>query len=485
MAFQAFKPQAQQPKPAHGEAQRRFPRDGSGNAMAKSQFISRLLISVGTAAVLAGCGGGGGGGADAPSGPSETPQGGGSTPVVGVQPLVQGDDAFLFQVGSALAAEGALDRLAGGEKLFAAWNPRNPQTALKPGMKVQFFGDAPGCSDTLDEGPVTTGLDADYAEGVARTTIATAAVGARRWVPSGATPACDAALRERDGPSMVHLNADGTLGGVGLYTTTGPQADGRPGFLRPYSAAGQNGRGANAAITGTFVAFRQPWFAEDPVQPWTGTSATARVLSVQSIGAALAGESLAASTDVQVKQQMSADFINVECAKAGITAARPCQLEYLADTAIVRAGVDDWATVAWFQQGRVWFDPGQGGAPVVSGPLKEAGRATTDADSGLPLFVSQGAASRHGAFRNQTFDLRIPFAHLQNALRIVVGRKLGRAPADVTEAQIAAMWGARWNDPSAWALLSTNIGQEVHNPLADAKAYVGGAFRKLYVGPQS
>jgi len=110
------------------------------------------------------------------------------------------------------------------------------------------------------------------------------------------------------------------------------------------------------------------------------------------------------------------------------------------------------------------------------------GQSVTDKDSHLPIFTSQGAATQHAAFKDQNFDLRVSFDQLANVMRIVVARKLGVSPAQVGDGDLAATWGARWNDPDAWVLLNSEVGQEVYNPLTDRTAYLGGSFKQLYVG---
>jgi hypothetical protein len=301
-------------------------------------------------------------------------------------------------------------------------------------------------------------------------------------VPSGDTAAC-AASNLQEGPSMVQVDARDAGGAIGLYTDGGAQSGSTTAFLTPYGAAGQNGAGANANILGTFVNFRQAWGAADPIQPWLADG-TARVVSVQSVGATATGDATRPSEYVQVKQQVSVTFLNVACAKTMLSTATPCQIQYLVNTAVQRTGVGDWSQVGWFNAGNVWFDPGQGGIPVVTGPIKAAGDATTDAASGLELFRSEGNPTQHGAFQDVGFDVRIPFADLQNAARIVAGRKLGIDPAAVDDAQMAAQWGAAWADPGQWVLLSSEVGQEVYNPYPAKAAYIGGSFSRLYVGPQ-
>ena len=95
---------------------------------------------------------------------------------------------------------------------------------------------------------------------------------------------------------------------------------------------------------------------------------------------------------VQAKQQMMATFLNRDCMNE--LTGKPCQIQYLFNTAIARSGVTDWSAVSWFQNGGVWFDAAQGGIPIVDGPIFASGKTTADAKSKLPLFVSQGSATQ-------------------------------------------------------------------------------------------
>lgn len=459
---------------------------GSFSATRQAGLTSLLAVAL----LVAACGGGGGSGTD------EAPQaGGGGTdgtggvdggtqppPDVGgsTGPTPQdGPDALYFRPSSALAAAGALDRVSGGNALFAAWNPKDPKTALKPGMKIMFFGQAQGCAGGT-EGPLTALSDSRLAKVAGLTTLPHAAVlPALRWTPSGHASGCDTQAQDRDGASAVFVNADDNAGAVGMLTTSGKQDDGAAPFFGPYSAAGQNGAGANAYITGTFINFRQAWGAADPLQPWTGT-ASARVRSVQSLGAVQLDTT--GGKAVQVKQQMMATFLNRSCMKE--TSGQPCQIQYLFNTAIARSGVSDWSQVAWFKSGDVWFDPAQGGIPIVDGPIYGSGSITSDSKTKLPLFVSQGSATQHQAFSGRTFDVTIGFDQLTNVLRIVAARKLGVEMSTLTDSQLAGVWGSGWNRRADWVLLSGHVGQEVYNPNSDHKVQIGGGFKSLFVGPQ-
>jgi hypothetical protein len=436
-----------------------------------------VVLSLVTMAVLvAACGGGGGGSTEPPvsGGVAEQPQDGGDS--TGPAPQ-DGPEALYFRPAAALAAEGAVDRLSGGSKLFAAWNPNDPNSALKPGMKVMFFGSAQGCAPGT-QGPLVGLSDSRLTKIAALTSLPHAAAPqGLRWTPAAAA-ACDSEVQGRDGASAVFLNADDSAGAVGMLTTSGKQDDGKAPFFGPFGAGGQNGAGTNAYITGTFVNLRQAWSGADPLQPWTG-SAVARVRSVQSLGAVQLDT---AGPAVQAKQQMMATFLNTACQRA--LSGQPCQVQYLFNTAIARSGVSDWSQVSWFKNGDVWFDPAQGGIPIVDGPVHASGQMTTDSKTRLPLFVSQGSATQHAAFSGRAFDVTIGFDQLQNVLRIVASRKLGVELANLTEAQIAQVWGSAWNDRNAWVTLSGHVGQEVYNPSADHRVQIGGGFKSLYVGPQ-
>jgi hypothetical protein len=452
----------------------------------------RSTVATAVLALLAACGGGGGGGASPDAAPQGDTSGSDSAPTspppstpadagfVTIAPLSSSPDAFDVHVDSTYADPHTLDAVAGGP-LFAAWNPTGASDVLEAGMKIMFFGQAAGCG-ALDAGPVVHGNDNTFALAGSRAGLAPAIAGTQRWVPAGDTPACTSSSLQ-DGPSMVQIDARDSGGSIGLYTDGGAQDDGAAGFLTPWSASGQNGAGANANILGSFVAFRQDWAAAHPIQPWLADSA-ARIVSTQTVGATATGDATRPSEYVQVKQQVSVTFLNVACAKTMLSPTTPCQVQYLVNTAVERTGISDWSQVGWFNAGDVWFDPGQGGIPVVSGPIKTAGMATYDASSGLELFRSQGNPTQHASFTDVSFDVRIPFADLQNAARIVTARKLGVGATEVSDAQMALQWGPAWNQPGQWVLLSSEVGQEVYNPYPTRKAFIGGSFSRLYVGPQ-
>lgn len=455
-----------------------------GGLYYNSMRHSRLTtLAMAAAMALAACGGGGGDAAAVSTGsdtPAETPQG---VPVVSIDALPTDTQALHIEVDERMATPDYLSGLLGGGSV-AAWNLRDPRLAMAPGMKVAFFGNAPECAGDAANGPVVAGSDTEFATAQSLTGIANGAVTAQtRWTPSGAMASCNLDAQGKTGPNWIFVNPMAAGGGIGMLTQTGPDLTGKQPFLTTTSPAGIDGDGYNANGLANFVAFREAWNSADAIRPWRvaagQASGEARVVSRQSMGSAVVG--INDGTTVQVKQQTMVSLINTACQKG---VERPCQIQYLFNTSAVRAGVTDWEAQSPSGQGRVWFDVAQAGLPIVAGLVPAKGGQVIDPDSGLALYRSEGAATQHQSFSDQPFDLRIRFAELMNAARIVAARQLSVRPQDVTDAQMAQRWTAQWNDPEAWTLVSSTFGHEIYNAASTSRhAHIGGGFSNLYVGP--
>jgi hypothetical protein len=439
-----------------------------------------MLLSSVVLAVLAACGGGGG-----TETAYETPSGtDNSGTVVTIDALPTDTHAFHFEADQRLADPEYVRGLTGGDTV-TGWNLRDSRVTMVPGMKVAFFGIANGCVDGASNGPVAAGDDTEFLTKAALTAVPYGAVtNNSRWTPSGALDVCDADAQARTGPNWIFANPTASGGGIGMYTEVGPQSDGSKPLLAATSASGIDGAGYNANGLANFVAFRMGWNTDDAVRPWlsNGEVVPARVVSRQSMGAT--ATSADSGQTIQVKQQIMFSLINTECQKGTV---RPCQIQYLFNTAAVRSGLSsdaEWETHSPSRTGRVWFDQAQSQLPIVAGLVPAKGETVVDEDSGLPLYRSEGAATAHRAVTGQNYDLRIEWAQLQNAARIIAARGLGVSPASVTEEQMAARWTARWNDASVWTLVATTFGHEIYNDAADSKSsYIGGGFHNLYAGP--
>jgi hypothetical protein len=432
------------------------------------------------AALITACGGGGGGSPSSGSTGGEQPQGNTEDSGASTGPaLTLGNDSFYFKPELSMTQPGSLDHIAGGHRLSTAWNPNEANIALAPGMKVIFFGQAPNCDFPM-QGPVDTFDDTRLTEVSRLTAIAAASpTSTVRWSPSGRSVHCNATAQSQSGNAAAFLAADVSQGGVGLLTSTGSDSADAPPFFGQFSAQGQDGSGNNAFLQGSVVGFRQNIDAASPLRPWLATNKL-RVRSEQAVGSAKVdggnGEL------VQAKQQIGLSFLNKRCFAE--TSGRPCQIQYILTTAIYRRGVSDWSRMNWFKKANMLYDPVQGGIPVVDGPLYSSGTATQDAQYGLSVWTSQGSATRHDTFASRTFDVTISFEQLLNALKLTAASATHQSPDQVTDEQMATLWGSGWQDTSQWVLLSSDIGQEIYNPDVAFRAELGGGFRELFVGPQ-
>lgn len=460
----------------------------NGKGEQQSPSSGWKVLSVMSLAILAACGGGGGGGggdsgSTSGSGGSAEQPAGGTTTSLTIDALPTGTHALYVNVNSSWADLNTAATAVGGAPVMG-WNLRDVSKTMVAGMKVAFFGVSDLCDSDAANGPVVSGADAEFENAQSLTGVAATATRADlRWTPSGATSVCSAAAQNLTGPNWIFVNPADSGGGIGMLTQVGPDLKGNTPFLKATTSSGTDGNGYNANGLANFVAFRQAWNSANAIRPWVATSdgstVDARVFSRQSMGAADVGSAPGAT--VQVKQQIMVSLINTECQKG---TQRPCQIQYLFNTAAVRTGVSDWASYSPATQGRVWFDKAQAGLPIVAGLVPAQGKSVVDTDSGLTLYSSAGQESQHAAFSGQPFDLRISFVQLLNAARIVAARELGVSPSVVTDTQMAARWTSQWDQPSSWTLVAGTFGHEIYNDASSTvHSHIGGGLQSLYVGP--
>lgn len=434
-------------------------------------------------AALSACGGGGGG-TDTAAAQTEVAQAVVVVPAPVIDPLPTGLNSFHIKVDDSWADEANIQAQVGGS-IQIGWNMADPQRTMTPGMKVAFFGRTPTCTSEISDGPVGAGTDSDFSLASGRTGVATAQVtGSRRWTPTAQVAGCEA-VSDRSGPNWMYLNPAASQGGMAVYTTTGPDAKGQAPFLMPTGHAGTDGQGYNANGIANFVAFRHAWYSANAVRPWRnaqGATVEARFLARQSVGAMEVGADNGVAIS-QVKQQVMFTVINTTCQKTP-SAGAPCHVQYLFNTAAARAGVSNWDSYSPPTSAHVWFDQDQGSLPIIDGQVPAAGLAAQDTTYKQTLYRSAGYASQHQAFSELTFDIRISFAELMTAVRQLTAKRLVVDPSAVTDAQIAQLWGADWNNTDKWTLISTTFGQEAHNSEFETRrSWIGGGFSEIYAGP--
>lgn len=143
----------------------------------------------------------------------------------------------------------------------------------------------------------------------------------------------------------------------------------------------------------------------------------------------------------------------------------------------------------------VWMDPVQGNLSAVDGPLGENGQTTNYIDSfgnSYPLWASWGSPTLYDSTWSgiRTYQAEITFNQFLVSLRLATADYLrsvspsGAAvnPASVTDAQIAARYGADFKNPMNWVLTGVAVAHESYNPLWQTSSVVtGGGFTTLKV----
>lgn len=373
---------------------------------------------------------------------------------------------------------------AGG--VFAAWNATSRDAEgelLKPGMKILFWGAGKDCRKDASYGPVNGRPDM-LRNAPALTGIALDPTTTNRWSPSGDAAECSPTVHRESGPAFVHVNETPGSGGIGLFTHTGRQPGGSPAFWGPYGAEGQPGLSTNRSLEGTFVTFRFDWRGQAPVRPWSTETDRLTVRTEQALASIKfpPGDVYNVSGS-QLHQHFGATLVNIPCMEQR-QADSVCLIKFLFSGAVLRPGIRDWQHEKGFDVAGMMFDRAQRGLPVVFGPLKSAGGVTAArGHPDLDLWSSIGNPSQHSTFGFAKFGATISFSQLRNALAYVALRAAG--PERNTQnlaADIGKLYGPRWNDPSAWALVDTHFAQEVHGKGSGEEVYMGGGLKEVYAG---
>lgn len=404
--------------------------------------------------------------------------------------------ALIAASASAESLSATAFRYSGGQlgylarnQVYSAWVPSGP-AVHKPGMKVMFFGRAEGCNLLASNGPVKNEGNPRFGQALRLTGIPLALDGkGQRWAPSGDTEQCDKSVRQEVGDSFVHVSEDPANSGIGIFTFTGPDQNGRHSFFQQYDRSGKHGMRINANIQGTFAVFVFDWQKRNSVFPWAHggvapdqrlaefrTTQSVVTVSVEDAASAQSGE------PIQAKQQLIVAFINRNCIRSRESIERKCQLQYVFNVAVFRAGVKNWDGVKWFKNAGIWMDLGQGGIPIVRAPLGLDGVTSIEGSSGLELYTSRGEPSQHDIFKDKSFVVQMSFAQFKNALRSIAARQLKKKIHEMTTTDLINAFGTHWDDPDEWTLTSVNVSQEVYNPFRDVRSYIGGNIREIAIG---
>jgi hypothetical protein len=378
---------------------------------------------------------------------------------------------------------------------FTAWNPKGPGDLLAPGVKIDFFGAASTCDEQMDNGPVSN--SSHYSDrAIAEDTGLRVYPGIENdaWTPSSDPKHCSLEGKSQRSGSFVVRGTPDEHGAIGLYTTVGPDENGRMPLVGNFDSKGQIGNGSNAGVSGTFVTFRFDWGKPAAPSLWPTTAskdaqaaAAIELLTTQTLATASLGNSSnnPGAPVKQVKQQLTVTLINPACFRALAKSGKRCQVQYLFNLAVVRSGVTDWSKVDWFNTASVQIDPAQGNMPYINGPVGVKGQVTRDATLKYDLYTSAGDESAHGTFMDRTFRVRLSLGQFENTLRLATAKVVGKTSDAVSPDDIAQLFGSAWNDPAAWKLLSAEVGQEIYNASPDSESHIGGNFREIGIRPVS
>lgn len=408
-------------------------------------------------------------------------------------PQTISETLFRYDGGELLAFKQGSSKVSGGGGSGAFSVGWNPEGSLKKsglrgaGMRIMFWGRPVGCAVLAENGGVASDGFELFERAVELTGISPDERRTdMRWTPAGEHPSCSDSARQSRGYSFVHVNESADDRGIGLFTFSGPKFNSsEPVFWQARGELGQAGKGANRFNSGTFVVFRFDWRAGPALVPW-GKAAKDPVLLIESRQSAptLVVESGETRRDriAQAKQELTLGFINTECMRNRPKRA-VCQMKVLFNLAIARSGVTDWSREKWFYDGKVLIDRAQGGIPVIFGPVMKAGDSTysrnTSAEPELSLWTSLGASTQFSGFQDRKFVVEISFQQFKNGLRFAVSKLLRENVLEVTASDLAERFGERWDSPIAWKLVTLALGQEVHNPNPESRAYIGGGLKEL------
>lgn len=341
------------------------------------------------------------------------------------------------------------------------------------------------------------------------TGIATEPQSSNQWSPHLPQSAgCPTKAQEKNGGSFVVYNSSAIDGGFGLFTLAGNALGNF--FWHPTTPEQANG--VNAHVMGTYLTLLgDSDFADTQTyHPFSGkTTDPSRLIfalrTVQSVmKAKIAGDP---STIAQVHQLVQVNFLNPDCVK-NVLPSNPkavCVVQYLWTTYINRreyafrnneyvavpVETKDFALFA-----KIWFDPGQGGMAIISGPLKDKtfGTMLTYLGNSYDLWTSWGHASvferavdrSQPAFADEKFQVNMSWQQFTTALRILAAKLYNQnnnsalSPDQIPGAFIQSLFGTQWDNPAIWVVSHAAAAQENYNKRPnDETVYIGGNVKSF------
>jgi hypothetical protein len=290
-------------------------------------------------------------------------------------------------------------------------------------------------------------------------------------------PDCDGAF----GPSV---DATLTAQGRRLHLL---RTENSPGFpFRGFDRNVENEPGVDVQATYTDFIPNLGVGAADQFRPWNAPSVDSDPDQLLLGFRAREGVRAAVVEDAkstQLQQILHFRVMNEACWRAAQQAAQQaaggspadgkCQVKVVLKTFDQGVGADTAS-----DDGTFFTDQRQGGLVTIVGPIGAMAQTTLvrgkSASERVPAWTSWGPPTQALPFADNNFWVEISWRQFQALLSAVSGG----APESET------YFGPRWNDRSAWLLVSAGYGQENRNSSQTARSAIEGAFDTLDVVAQ-
>jgi hypothetical protein len=304
-----------------------------------------------------------------------------------------------------------------------------------------------------------------------------------------------------------------------MFTMSGK--DSNEAFWRGYTALGQDGKGNNAFISGTFFAFLQNPDKKNGIKVFSGNSADPKLrrVRIDVKESVYISQTAGDKTKIaQVMQYLDVVLWNTDCLTQRATSPTlMCQFEiqlmpYINRREYAKDAQGNYTdpipteTLSFYQNAAVFFDPIQGGNSVINGPLKDKGQTTNIVwnNKSYPVWTSRATKTQFKTatvptqtgpdglvlpeFENLPFIQEISWEQWETYLRILAAMSYQKMtgvylePSQVSDVYMDSKFGVNWRDPNVWIVGRIAAAQEAYNPNQETEAiYVGGNFKRVNV----
>lgn len=352
-------------------------------------------------------------------------------------------------------------------KILALWNPKGHPEIHKPGLKIFFFGKAGNCIRDVLNGPVITMKPT--AE-IARLVGLAKDEKGKIFQPLEDHDLCFNSDQSTNKGSFVYVTENPTDGGIGIFTASGIDEEGKP-----YSFQSRDEIGVGAGINKFEKSTAVTWKLEkEKIFPYKNKRSL-KILITSSV-VSLPFEVTDRKLPVQVRQQVEIGFANRDCLKQKQVEKIMCINKYVFDILVKRWGgkpLDE-------ERGcLIFIDKAQGGLPHTACYSKPAGTRILEKNSRLSMAISCGEGVQKDVFKDKEFCYIIRWEDFLNSLRAIASIKLNKPIEQITDAELKSLFSESYANPEAWYIRVISFQQELHDPYKDRNIYISGNIKKI------